>query len=103
MKLITVIVRPTAVARLASALRRARVSGLTVSKVEGFGSEHLAADVDLFGRLNPRAKIEVAVNPDELQPIVAMVKEALAKPGKDSGGMVFISDLDEAIRVPRSP
>lgn len=101
MKLITAVIRPTALRRLSTALRKARVSGMTVSRVEGFGLEHLSADLDLFGHLNPKVKVEVAVSTDDCDRVLALIESALAGDPKDSGGTVFVSSLDSMIKMPR--
>lgn len=102
MKLITALVRPTAFKRLSVALRKARVGGITVSKVEGFGKEHLDADVDLFGHLNPKVKIEVAVDDQSVQEIVKLIEKSVSSDSKDSGATVFVSDLDSVHKIPRT-
>lgn len=101
MKMITALVRPTAFQRLSTALRKARVNGITVSRVEGFGKEHLSADIDLFGHLNPKVKIEVAVPSEDVDQVVELIQECMAREKKDSGGTIFISDLNAIIKIPR--
>lgn len=102
MKLITALVRPTAYQRLSTALRKARVSGITVSRVEGYGKEHLSADVDLFGHLNPKVKVEVAVDDDLCRDIVDLIKNSIEENKKDSGGTIFIQSLDSVEKIQKS-
>lgn len=102
MKLITALVRPTAFQRLSTALRKARVSGITVSRVEGYGKEHLSADVDLFGHLNPKVKVEVAVDDDQCRDIVDLIKSSIEENQKDSGGTIFIQSLDGIEKIQKA-
>lgn len=102
MKLITALVRPTAFQRLSTALRKARVSGITVSRVEGYGKEHLSADVDLFGHLNPKVKVEVAVDDDHCRDIVDLIKSSIEENQKDSGGTIFIQSLDGIEKIQKA-
>ena len=99
MKLITALIRPTALKRVAAALRKARVNGITVTKVEGFGKEHLSADVDLFGHLNPKAKVEVAVDDDILDDVMSLLKASVNAEDRDRGGTIFVQDLEDLQKI----
>ena len=99
MKLITALIRPTALKRVATALRKARVNGITVTNVDGYGKEHLSADVDLFGHLNPKVKVEVAVEKDILKDVVDLIKESVNTEDRDKGGTIFIQDLEDIQKI----
>ena len=101
MKLITVFAPPKAYPVLSTALRRARVSGITVSKVEGYGAEHLSADMDLFGHLNPKMKVEIAVDQESCEKVIELVRTTIQGSDTDSGTTIFVSNLEEVIKVPR--
>jgi len=99
MKLITAIVRPTALSRVTSALRKAKVGGVIVSKVEGFGREMRESDLDLVGHLNPIAKIQVAAEPEDVDRITKLIDETVSRNDKDKGGIILVSNLDNVIRM----
>lgn len=102
MKLITALVRPTAFKRLSTALRKARVSGITVAHVEGFGKEHLDADMDLFGHLNPKTKVEIAVEESKVDEVVEIIQSSVSSKSNDSGATVFVLPIDKMIKIPKS-
>lgn len=102
MKLIKVIVSPKAFPSLSTALRKARVSGITVSNVEGYGSEHLSADIDLFGHLNPRVKVEIAIDAQNCQKVIALIQSTVSSIEGDSGGTIMVSELEDVIKIPKT-
>ncbi|MBZ0185157.1 MAG: P-II family nitrogen regulator [Candidatus Obscuribacterales bacterium] len=98
MKLISAVIRPKSVTRLASMLRRSNVPGLTVIKAQGFGRELLAADVEMVGILTEQAKIEIAVEDDDLDRVSKIIQEA-AETGRQGDGIIFVWDLISVTRI----
>lgn len=102
MKKIESIVRPHLLEAVRTALHEVGVVGMTVSEVKGFGRQKGHTEtyrgseykVDFL----PKIKIEVAL-PDELveQAVEAILKTA--KTGKFGDGKVFITSLDEVVRI----
>lgn len=102
MKKIESIVRPHLLEAVRTALHDVGVVGMTVSEVKGFGRQKGHTEtyrgseykVDFL----PKIKIEVAL-PDELveQAVEAILKTA--KTGKFGDGKVFITSLDEVVRI----
>lgn len=98
MKMISAIIRPNMLERLSSSLRKARVPGITVSRAEGFGREHSRADLDLVGYLQPRVKVEIAVQADEVEAVIDVIQQTVGTQ-KDGDGMIFVSELDSVVRL----
>jgi nitrogen regulatory protein PII len=102
MKKIESIVRPHLLEAVRTALHDVGVVGMTVSEVKGFGRQKGHTEtyrgseykVDFL----PKIKIEVAL-PDELvEPAVEAILKT-ATTGKFGDGKVFITSLDEVVRI----
>jgi nitrogen regulatory protein P-II 2 len=98
MKMISAIIRPNMLERLSSSLRKAQVPGITVLKAEGFGREHSRADLDLVGYLQPRIKVEIAVQADEVDAVIDVIQQTVSTQ-KDGDGMIFVFELEGAVRL----
>jgi len=101
MKLISAVIRPKYLPRIMTALRRANVPGVTVTKAQGFGREQLDADVELVGYLTERIKLEIAIEDDQAQRIVKIINDN-AGTGRDGDGVIFVWDLVYSKRIERS-
>ena len=102
MKKIESIVRPHLLDAVKAALQEVGVVGMTVSEVKGFGRQkghtetYRGAEykVDLI----PKVKIEVAL-PDELVDAAVDAIVKTARTGKFGDGKVFVSSLEEIVRI----
>ena len=102
MKLVTAIIKPFKLEEVKEALREAGVDGMTVSEVKGFGRQKGHTEIYRGSEYTvdflPKAKIEIAVPDDKLPAVVkAIVKSA--KTGKIGDGKIFISPLEQVIRI----
>jgi nitrogen regulatory protein P-II 1 len=102
MKKIECIVRPHLLDAVKSALQDVGVVGMTVSEVKGFGRQKGHTETyrgsEYKVEFLPKVKIEVAI-PDGLaeQAVEAVLKTA--KTGKFGDGKVFITSLEEVVRI----
>jgi len=102
MKKIEAIIRHFKLEEVKDALTTAGISGMTVSEVRGFGrqkghkEQYRGAEytVDFL----PKVKIEVVVPDEDLQTAIDAVLKT-ARTGQIGDGKIFISDLQEAIRI----
>jgi nitrogen regulatory protein P-II 1 len=102
MKKIEAIIRPSALDAVCAALTRRGVEGLTVAHVAGVGREPGHTDryrgafyhVDLL----PRVRVELVVTDVQARPIAVTIIEA-ARTGRVGDGLVFITPVDDAIRI----
>jgi nitrogen regulatory protein P-II 1 len=102
MKKVEAVVRPHLLDAVKTALQEVGVVGMTVTEVKGFGRQKGHTEtyrgseykVDFL----PKVKIEVAI-PAELveKAIEAIVRTA--KTGKFGDGKVFVTSLEEAVRI----
>jgi nitrogen regulatory protein P-II 2 len=102
MKLITAIVKPFKLDDVREALSEIGVQGITVTEVKGFGRQkghtELYRGAEYVVDFLPKVKIEVAV----ADPVVEQTIEAITKAantGKIGDGKVFVSALEQVIRI----
>ena len=102
MKLVTEIIKPFKVEEVRSALDKIGVSGMTMTEVKGFGRQkghtELYRGAEYTIDFLPKIKIEIATS-DEL---VESVKNAIIKSagsGKIGDGKIFITQIEEVIRI----
>lgn len=104
MKLINAIIREEKIDQVREALIDAEITRITVSRVSGHGQmmeEDLHRGQKIVPNLTPKVRIEIAVN-DEFVDITcdAIIKSARTENGGKVGdGKIFISPLDECIRI----
>ena len=102
MKLITAIIKPFKLEDVRVALSDIGVKGMTTTDVKGFGRQkghtELYRGAEYIVDFLPKTKLEIAVT-DELveQAIEAIIKSAHT--GKIGDGKVFITDLEQVIRI----
>ncbi len=102
MKKIEAIIKPFKLEEVKEALAEVGVQGMTVTEVKGFGRQKGHTEIYRGSEYTvdflPKVKIEVVV--DDAQS--AGVAEAIVKSantGKIGDGKVFISTIEEAIRI----
>ncbi len=102
MKLVTAIVKPFKLEDVKAALEPLGIAGLTVSEVQGFGRQKGHTEVyrgaEYAVDFVPKVKIEVLANDSEARKVVDVIVEA-ARTGKIGDGKVWVTDVDEVIRV----
>ena len=102
MKLITAIIKPFKLEDARQALAEAGVQGMTVTEVKGFGRQkghtELYRGAEYSVDFVPKTKIEAAVADDLLEAAVEAIVGA-AGTGSIGDGKVFVSDLQQAIRI----
>ena len=102
MKKVEAIVRPHLLEAVKTALQEVGIVGMTVTEVKGFGRQKGHTETyrgsEYKVEFLPKIKIEVALG-DELveQAVEAVVKTA--KTGKFGDGKVFVSALDDVVRI----
>ena len=102
MKLVTAIIKPFKLDEVKDALAEVGIQGMTVTEVKGFGRtggkkevyRGSAYVVDFV----PKVKLEIVV-PDHLVQSVTDAIEKSAKTGRIGDGKIFVSSIDEAIRI----
>lgn len=102
MKRITAIVRPEKLEPLKEALFAADVSGMTISQVNGCGSQHGWTEyfrgTEVLLNMVPKVKFEVVVPDERADALVSVIVKA-ARTGSVGDGKIFISPVDEVVRI----
>jgi len=102
MKLITAIIKPFKLDDVREALSDVGVNGVTVTEVRGFGRQkghtELYRGAEYVVDFLPKVKIEAAVSEETLEGAVDAIIKA-ANTGKIGDGKIFVSNLDQVIRI----
>jgi nitrogen regulatory protein P-II 2 len=102
MKLITAIVKPFKLDDVREALSEIGVQGITVTEVKGFGRQkghtELYRGAEYVVDFLPKVKIEAAVADSLVEQTIEAITKA-ANTGKIGDGKVFVSALEQAIRI----
>jgi nitrogen regulatory protein PII len=102
MKKIEAIVKPFKLEEVKDALGELGIEGMTVTEVKGFGRQKGHTEIYRGSEYTvdflPKIKIEVVLPDDQAEGAVAAVVRA-AKTGKIGDGKVFISTIEDAVRI----
>ena len=102
MKKIEAIVKPFKLDEVKEALHDVGIQGITVLEAKGFGRQkghtELYRGAEYVVDFLPKVKIEVVVEDSMADQVVEAIQNA-AKTGRIGDGNIFISTIDEAIRI----
>jgi nitrogen regulatory protein P-II 1 len=102
MKKIEAVVRPHLLEAVKSALQQVGVVGMTVTEVRGFGRQKGHTETyrgsEYKIEMVPKVKIEVALPEDLVESAIDAVLKT-AKTGKFGDGKVFVSSLEDVVRI----
>ncbi|MGH1471956.1 MAG: P-II family nitrogen regulator [Cellvibrionaceae bacterium] len=102
MKLITAVIKPFKLDDVRTALSDVGVQGMTVTEVKGFGRQkghtELYRGAEYVVDFLPKVKLELALDDAMVEQVVEAITKA-AQTGKIGDGKIFISPLDEIIRI----
>jgi len=102
MKKIEAIIQPFKLDEVKEALSAIGVQGITVSEVKGFGRQkghtELYRGAEYVIDFLPKVKIEVVVEENLVDNVCEAIENA-ARTGRIGDGKIFVSTIDEAIRI----
>ena len=102
MKLVTAIIKPFKLDEVREALSAIGVQGITVTEVKGFGRQkghtELYRGAEYVVDFLPKVKIEAAVSDTVVEQVIEAIENA-ARTGKIGDGKIFVSPLDQVIRI----
>ena len=102
MKMITAVIKPFKLDDVRESLADIGVQSITVTEVKGFGRQkghtELYRGAEYVVDFLPKVKLEVAISDDLVDSTVEAITKSAAT-GKIGDGKIFISSLDEVIRI----
>ncbi len=102
MKKIEAIIKPFKLDEVKEALQDIGLQGITVIEAKGFGRQkghtELYRGAEYVVDFLPKVKIEVVLGDEMLDKAVEAIQKA-AKTGRIGDGKIFISNIEEAIRI----
>jgi nitrogen regulatory protein P-II 1 len=102
MKKIEAIIKPFKLDEVKEALQKAGVQGMTVAEVKGFGRQkghtELYRGAEYIVDFLPKVLVTIVVDNGQVQSVVEAIVKA-AKTGKIGDGKIFVSSLDEVVRI----
>lgn len=102
MKLVTAIIKPFKLETVREALSQIGVQGVTVTEVKGFGRQkghtELYRGAEYVVDFLPKVKLEVAIKDDLLDTVIETIENS-ARTGKIGDGKIFVSSIDQVIRI----
>ena len=102
MKKIEAIIKPFKLDEVKEALHDIGIKGITVTEAKGFGRQkghtELYRGAEYVVDFLPKVKVEVVLEDDLIEQAVEAILQA-AHTGRIGDGKVFVSNIDEAIRI----
>lgn len=102
MKLVTAIIKPFKLEEVKDSLANVGIQGMTVTEVKGYGRQKGHSELYRGAEYNvdllPKVKLEIAVSADILEQVIEAIEES-ASTGKIGDGKIFVTDLEEVIRI----
>lgn len=102
MKKIEAIIKPFTLEAVKEALTGIGITGMTVSEVKGYGRQkghkEMYRGAEYNVDFNPKIKIELVVCVEQVDQVVATIREA-ANSEKIGDGKIFVLPIEDVIRV----
>lgn len=102
MKLITAIIKPFKSDDVRESLQELGITGMTMTEVKGFGRQkghtELYRGAEYVIDFLPKAKIEIAVSDELVEPAIDAICQA-ANTGQIGDGKIFVTNLEQTIRI----
>ncbi len=102
MKKVEAIIKPFKLDEVKEALHEVGIKGITVTEAKGFGRQkghtELYRGAEYVVDFLPKVKIEVVMEESMVERAVEAIQQA-AHTGRIGDGKIFVSTIDEAIRI----
>ena len=102
MKKIEAVIKPFKLDDVKEALNEIGIQGMTVSEVKGYGRQkghkEIYRGAEYIVDFIPKVKMEIIVEASQVDEVVETIISA-AKTGKIGDGKIFISPLEDVIRI----
>lgn len=102
MKKIEAIIKPFKLDEVKEAMQDVGIQGITVTEAKGFGRQkghtELYRGAEYVVDFLPKVKIDVVIKDEDLERTVEAIRSA-AQTGRIGDGKIFVSTVDEVIRI----
>ena len=102
MKKIEAIIKPFKLEEVKEALNEIGIKGITVTEVKGFGRQKGHTEIyrgaEYVVDFLPKIKIEVVLEDDLVSKVIETIMD-VARTGKIGDGKIFVTPIEEAIRI----
>jgi len=102
LKLVTAIIKPFKLEEVRQSLDLIGITGMTITEVKGFGRQkghtELYRGAEYVIDFLPKIKVEIAVSIEQLEDVIEAITKS-ASTGKIGDGKIFVSTLDQVIRI----
>jgi nitrogen regulatory protein P-II 1 len=102
MKKIEAIIKPFKLDEVKEALQEIGLQGITVTEAKGFGRQkgqtELYRGAEYVVDFLPKVKVEIVLGDDMVEKAVEAIQNS-AKTGRIGDGKIFISTIEEAVRI----
>src|SRR5216117_1483015 len=102
MKKVEAIIKPFKLEEVKDALGEIGIEGMTVTEVKGFGRQKGHTEIYRGSEYTvdflPKIKLEVVLPDERIDGAIAVIIKA-AKTGKIGDGKVFVSKIEDAVRI----
>ncbi len=102
MKKIEAVIKPFKLDEVKEALHEVGIQGITVTEAKGFGRQkghtELYRGAEYVVDFLPKVKLEIILEDGQTERAVEAIQQA-AKTGRIGDGKIFVSSIDEVIRI----
>ena len=102
MKLVTAIIKPFKLQEVREALVNSGIEGLTITEVKGYGRQKGHTEMYRGAEYSvdtlPKIKLDILVDNEKTQNVIDVIVKT-ANTGKIGDGKIFISRVDDVIRI----
>ena len=102
MKRVEAVIKPFKLEDVKDALADIGITGMTVSEVKGYGRQkghsELYRGAEYVVDFLPKIKMEMVIDDENVDQVTKTIVEA-AKTGKIGDGKIFVSDIEQIIRI----
>ena len=102
MKLVSAIIKPFKLQEVREALVDANINGMTVTEVKGYGRQKGHTEMYRGAEYSvdtlPKIKLDILVEDENMSTVVDVISKT-ANTGKIGDGKIFVSSIDDVIRI----
>jgi nitrogen regulatory protein PII len=102
MKKVTAMIKPFKLDDVREALSDIGIQGMTVTEVKGFGRQKGHTEVyrgaEYAVDFLPKIQIDIVLSDDQIERVIEVIIET-ARTGKVGDGKIFVSPVDQVIRI----